>query len=83
MDAPTVMVSSRSGRAAASALMANSSARMNVAQPCQERAGKPQVMQTDTGGDPRAAPLVSPRLLGSGGSVCSVSDQHKVSGVTL
>ena len=27
--------------------------------------------------DPRAAPLVSPRLLGSGGSVCSVSDQLK------
>ena len=37
--------------------------------------GMPQVMQTDTG-DPRAAPLVSPRLLGSGGSVCSVSDHQ-------
>ena len=36
--------------------------------------GMPQVMQTDPG-DPRAAPLVSPRLLGSGGGVCSVSDQ--------
>ena len=36
--------------------------------------GMPQVMQTDTG-DPRAAPLVSPRLLGSGGGLCSVSDQ--------
>ena len=36
--------------------------------------GMPQVMQTDPG-DPRVAPLVSPRLLGSGGGVCSVSDQ--------
>ena len=70
MDAPTVMVSSRSGRAAASALMAKSSARMNAT-------GDANRMQTESGmmvtlGQP---PLVPPRLLGSGGSLCSVPDQ--------